>query len=56
MTQAEDTAAVKRYEEIEIGVAAAHILTLLDSVQEQLANIRKTAEQIVSQQEESDAS
>lgn len=34
---------------------AAHILVLLDNVQEQLAAIRKAAEQIVAQQEVSDA-
>lgn len=43
-------------EEIEVSTAAAHILILLDSVQDQLATIRKTAEQLAAKQRESDAS
>lgn len=41
--------------EPDVGTAAAHILLLLDSVQDQLATIRKTAERLVAQQEASDA-
>lgn len=39
----------------EVSTAAAHILVMLDNVQEQLAAIRKAAEQIAAQQEVSDA-
>lgn len=42
-------------QEIEVATAAAHILILLDNVQEQLATIRKTAERLVRQQEDEDA-
>lgn len=38
--------------ERDVNTAAAHILQLLDNVQEQLASIRKTAEQLQNQQEE----
>lgn len=37
--------------ERDVNTAAAHILSLLDAVQEQLAAIRKTAEQLRRQQE-----
>ena len=37
-----------------VSLAAAHILILLDNVQEQLATIRRTAEKIVKQQKASD--
>ena len=39
----------------DVSEAAAHILILLDAVQEQLVSIRKTAEKLVAQQEASDA-
>jgi hypothetical protein len=42
-------------EEVEVSQAAAHILYQLDRVQEQLAAIRRTAEQMMAQQEASDA-
>lgn len=37
--------------DIEVSTAAAHILALLDSVQDQLTTIRQTAERLVAQQE-----
>lgn len=40
--------------EFEVNTAAAHILTLLDSVQEQLSKIRATAELLATEQEKND--
>jgi hypothetical protein len=36
----------------DVSTAAAHILLLLDNVQDQLATIRKTAEMMMSQQQQ----
>lgn len=40
--------------DVGVGLLAAHILTQLDNIQEQLAAVRRTAEMIRRQQRESD--